>query len=307
MWNHHLTKCLAATVAALLVLPLWKGAGLPSGWQGSIFVAVPTSQGLVACSDQRRHNYRTGTDRDDQVKIHPIGRNAFYAVAGVFRCDECTSTVLGVTTTYDLYEVVDTFFHGKDTADLDAYWEPLKRKIADSLKEAGPGLNVLAATLPRKQDRTLFEMIVMYIDRAGSLKSELYKCTYVNPGSSDFSLTVVYGPLSNVDLNKAQPIILGDGQVYAELKTGNRLEFKYVRQSGVVKPFLSDYRPRSQVNPNQALAFEYALIEATAQGGYLVAKDIHVSKTCNCALLGFQGGFRWISQDDFPPPKPSGH
>jgi len=303
MWNHHLTKCLAATVAALLVLPLWKGAGPPSGWQGSIFVAVPTSQGLVACSDQRRHNYRTGTDRDDQVKIHPIGRNAFYAVAGIFRCDECTSTVLGVTTSFDLYEVVDTFFHGKDTTDLDPYWEPLKRHISNSLREAGPGLSLLVTALPKRRDNTLFEMIVMYLDRSGNLKSQIYKCTFANPGSSDFSMTVVYGPATNVDLTKAQPIILGDTQVYAELRTGTRLEFKYVRQSDVVKPFLSDFRPRGQVSPNEALAFAYALIDATAQGGYLVGKDIHVSKTCNCALLGFQGGFRWISQDDFPAPK----
>jgi len=277
----------------------------PSAWQGSLIVVVPNSQGVVACSDQRRHNYRTGADRDDQVKIHAIGNRAFYAIAGIFRCDECTSTVLGVTTSFDLYEVVDAFFRVRDTGDLETQWEPLKRKIADSLKEAGPGLSVLASTLPRKRDNTLFEMIVMYIDRGGNLRSELYKCTYVNAGTADFSLTVVYGPPSNVNLSKAEPIILGDGQVYTELKTGTKLEFKYLRQSEVVKPFLGDYRPRSQVSPNEALAFGYALIDATGQGGYLVGKDIHVSRTCNCALLGFQGGFRWISQDDFPLPKPT--
>jgi hypothetical protein len=302
-----MTRGVVAIMAALLVLPFWEAAGPPTGWQGSLIVAVPTSQGVVACSDQRRHNYRTGTDRDDQVKIHQIGRNAFYAVAGVFRCDECTSTVLGVTTSFDLYQVVDTFFHGKDTADLEAYWEPLKRHISDSLREAGEGLSLLVTALPKRRENTLFEMMVMYLDRTGSLKSELYKCTYADPGSSDFSMTVVYGPATNVDLSKAQPIILGDSQVYAELRTGTKLEFKYVRQSDVVKPFLSDFRPRGQVSPNEALAFEYALIEATAQGGYLVAKDIHVSKTCNCALLGFQSGFRWISQDDFPAPKPTPH
>jgi hypothetical protein len=270
-------------------------------------VAVPISQGVVACSDQRRHNYRTGVDRDDQVKIHPIGRNAFYAIAGVFRCDECKSTVLGVTTSFDLYEVVDSFFRNNPTTDLDLYWDALKRKIAASLQDAGSGLSVLAATLPRTHDNTLFEMVVMYIDRAGNLKCEIYKCTYAKPGTSEFSLTVVYGPPANVDLNKGQPIILGDGQVYAELKSGTKPEFKYVRQSDVVKPFLSDYRPRSEVSPNEALTFAYALIDATAQGGYLVGKDIHVSKTCNCALLGFNGGFRWVSQDDFPHPKPAPH
>jgi hypothetical protein len=181
----------------------------------------------------------------------------------------------------------------------------LKRRISDSLREAGPGLSVLASTLPKTKDNTLFEMIVVYLDRSGNLKSELYRCTYANPESSEFSLTVVYGPLSNVDFNKAQPIIVGDGQVYAELKTGTKLEFKYVRQSDAVKPFLGDYRPRNQVSPREALAFEYALIEATAEGGYLVGKDIHVSKTCNCGLLGLQGGFIWISRDDFPPPKPT--
>jgi len=286
-----------------LICPAWRST-LPSAWHGSIIVAVPTNQGVVACSDQRRHNYRTGTDRDDQVKIHQIGRNAFYAIAGVFRCDECQSTVLGVTTSFDLYTVVDSFFRGKDTADLDVYWEPLKHKISDSLSEAGQGLSDLAATLPPTRANTLFEIIVMYLDRAGTLKSEVYKCSYTNAGSSAFSLTMVYGPASSVDLNKAQPIVLGDAQVYAELKTGTRPEFKYVRGSDVVKTFLGDYRPRTQVNPNEALAFEYALIDATASGGYLVGKNIHVSKTCNCALLGFKSGFKWISQDDFPLPKP---
>jgi len=295
--------CLLALSAAFATP---KTSPVPSGaWHGSIIIAVPTSQGVVACGDQRRHNYKTGADRDDQVKIRPIGRNAFYAIAGVFRCDECASTVLGVTTSLDLYTVVDAFFQGKDSGDLDFYWEPLKRRISQSLSEAGSGLSALATALPRMRDNVLFEMIVMYLDRSGNLKSQIFKCTYAKPGTSDFSLTVIYGPPSNVDFNKGQPIVLGDSQVYAELKNGTRPEFKYVRQSDVVKPFLSDYRPRGEVSPNQALAFEYALIEATAEGGYLVGKDIHVSKTCNCALLGFNGGFRWISQDEFPPPKPS--
>ena len=291
----------------LLMYPAWGPSSPPSAWHGSIVVAVPTSQGVVACSDQRRHNYTTGADRDDQVKIHPIGRKALYAVAGVSRCDECQSSVLGVTTSFDIYTVVDSFFRGKETADLEFYWEALKSKIADSLTEAAPGLSVLASTLPRTRDNTLFEMIVIYLDHTGNFKSEIYKCTYVNQGSGRFSMTVVYGPPANLDLNMAQPIIIGDRQVYVELKSGTKLEFKYVRQSDDVKPFLSDYRPRSEVTPNEALAFEYALIDATAQGGYLVDKNIHVSKTCNCALLGFKDGFRWISQDDFPPPKPSPH
>jgi hypothetical protein len=215
--------------------------------------------------------------------------------------------VLGVTTSFDLYEVVDSFFRNNPTTDLDLYWDALKRKIADSLKDAGSGLSLLASALPRSHNDVLFEMIVVYIDRAGVTKSEIYKCTYAKPGTSDFSLTVVYGPPSNIDWNTAQPVILGDSQVYAELKSGARLEFKYVRESDAVKPFLSNFRPRAQVSPNEALAFAYALIDATAQGGYLVAKDIHVSKTCNCALLGFNGGFRWVSQDDFPLPKPSPH
>ena len=294
-------------LSVLALNPGWGTASSPSGWHGSIIVAVPTSQGMIACGDQRRHNYSTGADRDDQVKIRPIGRNAFYAIAGVFRCDECQSTVLGVTTSFDLYEVVDSFFRNNSTTDLDLSWEALKRKIADSLRDAGSGLSILAASLPRTRDHVLFEMMVIYIDRAGNLKCEIFKCTYAKPGTSEFTLTVVYGPPANVDLNKAQPIILGDGQVYAELKSGTRPEFKYVRQSDVVKPFLRDFRPRGQVSPNEALAFAYALMDATAQGGYLVGKDIHVSKTCNCALLGFSGGFRWVSQDDFPLPKPSPH
>src|SRR5215467_4442967 len=205
-------------ISLLLFYTGWSPVRPPSAWHGSIIVAVPTNQGVVACADQRRHNYRTGADRDDQVKIHPIGRKGFYAIAGVFRCDECKSTVLGVTTSWDLYEVVDTFFRGKEGADLDFYWDQLKRNIADSLKEAGPALGLLAATLPRSRNNVLFELIVIYIDHAGNLKAELYRCTYVNPGRSDFSLTVVYGPASNIDFTGAQPIILGDGQVYTELR-----------------------------------------------------------------------------------------
>ncbi|MGH9822949.1 MAG: hypothetical protein ACREDR_06830, partial [Blastocatellia bacterium] len=52
----------------------------------------------------------------------------------------------------------------------------------------------------------------------------------------------------------------------------------------------------------EAMAFAKALIEATSERGPSLNPEIHVSKSCDCAILTPAAGFKWISDRDYPPP-----
>jgi hypothetical protein len=91
------------------------------------------------------------------------------------------------------------------------------------------------------------------------------------------------------------------------LKDKGREGFDDLRANPYLKPFLDRSQPQNEVTPDEALAFERTLIKATSERGPKLSDNIHVSKECDCALLSFAEGFKWISNRDYLYPTDRNH
>jgi hypothetical protein len=153
--------------------------------------------------------------------------------------------------------------------------------------------------MPQNQ---FFEVRFLYVT-AGQLKQQALICKLDADALGNVRSWKIMGGNTADDLSLAKPLFSGSPELYLELTTGKDPKFDDLRSNPYIKPFLSSPRPRDQVTANEALAFSHAIIEATSKRGQEINTDIHVSESCNCGLLDYDGGFRWISADDYPPPK----
>lgn len=272
---------------------------------GTLIVVIPTREGLVICGDKRSHNEENGTISDTTIKVRRLDDSTVYLATGIVYRSHLGS-FLG---NFDLFAIVESWYQSHATTNLFSTetrvqepplsglrftinpnpWEDLKRQLENKLSSSR-GYQFL------NQTNSFFEILFLRINDTG----EPVARGVVHPNGL-FS-SVLYGEPDNIDLKKAEPILLGSREVYIELKEGNSEVFNDLRANPFLKPFLGNWRLREEVTPNEALAFEHTIIEATNERGQKLNDKIHVSKECNCALLSYKMGFKWISTEDYPPP-----
>ncbi|MGH9830746.1 MAG: hypothetical protein ACREDR_46665, partial [Blastocatellia bacterium] len=173
-------------------------------------------------------------------------------------------------------------------------WNAITFRVAGSLQW------LLGQPAPHTPLNELFEIRFFYLDSTRNLKEQIVLATYDATNGKVRDAKVVSLPAPD-NLDSSQPILSGSPELFFELIHPTRPEFDDLRSNPALKPFFSP-RPRAEVTPNEAMAFAKALIEATSERGPSLNPDIHVSKSCDCAILTPAAGFKWVSDEDYPPP-----
>jgi len=163
--------------------------------------------------------------------------------------------------------------------------------------------NVNSPGFGKMPDNQFFEVRFFYATAAGQLKEQALICRLNTDVLGNVRSWEISGGTPTDDLSVSKPILSGSPELYFALLDSKDHRYDDLRSNPFIKPFLSSPRPSDQVTANEALAFSHALIEATSKRGQEINKDIHVSESCNCGLLDRQGRFKWISADDYPPPR----
>jgi len=276
---------------------------------GTLIIALPTKVGLVVCGDKRQHNEDNGTDDDTALKVRHLDNRTIYIASGLaYRQFSSSTGVLTIANTFNLFQIIETWYSSHNTDSLFVNqsvvssqnllstqvwlfnpWEDLKRNLELQLSMTKDFLHF-------DSDKSFFEILFFRVTPNGDLVARGVVHT------NDIISSVQYGEVTSIDLSKGDPICLGSPEVYNELKSGSREDFNDLRINPYLKPFLEKIRPRQEVTPSEALAFEHTLIDATSERGQKLNSNVHVSKECNCALLSYAGQFNWISTDDYPYP-----
>ena len=172
-------------------------------------------------------------------------------------------------------------------------WKAIASQLAGNLGWLA-GADVSRQNFPKNPGSELFEVRFFYLDSSNELQQEVIFATYDAVSNLVTGGRVTYLPGPD-DLHTAKPILSGSPEVYLEVLNGTRKDFDDLRRNPVIRPFLAS-RPRAQVTSAEAMVFAKALIKATSQRGPSLNPDIHVSEACDCAILSFDHGFKWIPE-----------
>ena len=118
-------KCLIFTAIAAGLCFAQGGQRL----RGTLVVAVPVNEGLVACSDKRLYNDTTGQFQDDFVKIHKVGNDAsFVATNTIGFLDKATGKM-----EFNVFDITSRYVSQHNFVPERAFWDGLKKDIHDQL------------------------------------------------------------------------------------------------------------------------------------------------------------------------------
>jgi hypothetical protein len=245
-------------------------------------VAVPVSEGLVACSDKRLYNDTTDRFQDDFVKIHKVDNNAlFVATNTIGFLDKATGKM-----EFDVFEITSRYLSQHNFMPGQPFWDGLKREIHDQL------LRYLSKT--KYQDwpatdiannRLLFNL-VFYAISGNSSRSYSMSVFYEKAPTP-----VIYIP-SVVGEEVKTPKLLGKGKdVMGYLARSPELS----RDPSILRFDQSNFS-LSKTSVTDAVDFARKLFLLTNTA----VPQAEVSATYDCALLSYQKGFQWIDDSGLP-------
>jgi hypothetical protein len=274
-----------------IVLCIFLPCGLAAGQErnvytvgGTLVVVVPVQEGLVTCSDKRLYNDATGTYRDDFVKIHQVGSNALFVATH-------TTGFLNKTTgkmEFDVFDITSHYVSEHKFSPDRQFWDGLKKEIRERLLQYlskqkyqdWPATDVA-------NNRLLFNL-VFYSIEGNAIRS--------------YSLSIFYEKAPT-------PVIFITDPAREEVKTP-----KLLGKGKDVMGYLSK-SPSLSGDPS-ILRFDQTYFSAkatTVTDAVNFAKKLfvltnsalpqaEVSATYDCALLGYQIGFRWLTEKGQPQP-----
>jgi len=248
---------------------------------GTLVIAVPVSQGLVACADKRLFNDSTGKTDDTFVKIRKVNKNTlFVATNTVGFLDKVNGKL-----EFDVYDIVEKYTSAHDFNSA-SFWNGLKDEIRKQL---------LAYLRQRKfpdwpetdkaNNNLLFNLV--FYSTAGSR-------------ARSYSFTVFY--------ERAQvPLITMPGVVSEEVRTpklsGKGKEVMVylsqnpsLAQDAAILRFDESYFDIAKTSVADAVNFAKTLFTITNFG----VPQAEVSASHDCALIGYQTGFTWIDDTGSP-------
>jgi hypothetical protein len=264
----------------VLILALLNTAGA-QGLHGTLVIAVPVSQGLVACADKRLFNDSTGKTDDTFVKIRKVNKNTlFVATNTVGFLDKANGKL-----EFDVYDIVEKYTSAHDFNSA-SFWNGLKDEIRKQL---------LAYLRQRKfpdwpetdkaNNNLLFNLV--FYSTAGSR-------------ARSYSFTVFY--------ERAQvPLITMPGVVSEEVRTpklsGKGKEVMvYLSQNPAfaqdpaILRFDESRFDITKISVADAVNFAKTLFSITNSA----VPQAEVSSKHDCALIGYQTGFRWLNDAGLP-------
>ena len=271
-------RCVSFLVVMLLTSGLITAQGQASQrLDGTLVVAVPASEGLVVCSDKRLYNHDARSFTDTFVKIRKINSNAlFVATHTIGFFDTQTGTMA-----FDAVEITAKYAAKNDLGSGKPFWDGLKREINAQLRAYLAGRRFAQWPESDKENSNLLFNLLFYSVSGNRARSHSVKVYY----------------------EKARiPVILVTDPITEEVRTpklggkGKALLNYLVRNPAAANdPIIARFdesnftvQGTSAVN---AVSFANRLFAITSTG----LPQARVSSTFDCALLGYETGFRWLT------------
>jgi hypothetical protein len=254
---------------------------------GTLVVAIPVREGLVACSDKRAFNDQTGTFNDNFVKIRKVNsKTLFVATNTIGFLDKTTGKM-----EFDVFEITAAYAAKHDFNNGKQFWDGLKKEIRKQL---------LAYLAKRKfkdwpetdvANKKLLFNLIFYSTSKESVRSYTLRVFYEKARTP-----VVYIP-DMISQDVKLPQLSGKGKDVMDYLARN----PSLAQDPSILRFDQAHYDIQKITIVDAVNFAKKLF-STANTAIPQAR---VSATYDCALLSYQNGFQWIDDSGHEMQKPA--
>ena len=249
---------------------------------GTLVVAVPVRDGLVACSDKRLFNADAGTYTDNFVKIREASSTAlFVATNTVGFYDRQTRTMA-----FDATDVTSKYVASHDMATGRAFWDGLKKDISDQLHKYFASRKFADWPLSDKANNNLLFNLVFYAIGQSNIRSYTVKVFY------EKAQTPVIYISDPVGEEVRTPKLSGKGREVMNYIAGDPA----MSSDPSILRFDETYFNAQNTSVTDAVNFARKLFLFTNAK----VPQAEVSSTYDCSLLSYRDGFQWLT-DSTPP------
>ena len=271
-------KTLAGSLIATAILLNLAIAATPDSERlhGTLVVAVPVQEGLVACADKRLFNIDAGTFNDNNVKIRKVADKMLFAATSTVGFYDRKNKKMA----FDAFEVTANYATKNSFSEGREFWDGLRAELRNEL------LNYLAARKfsewpeTDKANQNLLFNLVFYSIENGHARSHTLKVFY------EKKRTPVVSVSDPVSEEVRFPKLSGKGRdVMAYISHDPSL----AADPSILR-FDETRFDILHTSVQDAVDFSRKLFEITNEK----LPKAQVSSTFDCALLSYQQGFRWL-------------
>jgi hypothetical protein len=244
--------------------------------RGTLVVAVPVQEGLVACSDKRLFNIDTGTYRDNSVKIRKVSDDVlFVATHTVGFYDRKEKKIV-----FDAFEVAANYTSRNRFRDSREFWDGLKTDIRNKLRDYFATRSYSEWPMTDRSNNNLLFNLVFYSVDADRARSFTLQVFYEKKRTPVLSVT---GPVTAF---VRSPKLGGKGR---ELLAYIARNPSHASDPTILK-FDAARFDIHKTSVSDAVDFSRTLFRIASTG----IPKAQISATFDCALLSYLEGFRWV-------------
>jgi hypothetical protein len=244
--------------------------------RGTLVVAVPVNDGLVACADKRLFNVDAGTYRDETVKIRRVGENALFAATStVGFYDRSKKQVV-----FDAFEVTAAYSAKHDITDAASFFDGLRNEISLQLRSYLAGRPYADWPETDKANQGLLFNLVFYTLDGDVVHSHTLKVFYEKAPSPIITI-----PPKFTEVVKS-PKLSGKGRDVMGYLARNPA---VATEPSILKFDESKFDLRA-ITVRDAVDFSRKLFIITNTA----LPQARVSATFDCAYVSHQLGFQWL-------------
>lgn len=249
---------------------------------GTLVIAVPIKEGLVACSDKRAFNDQTGTFNDNFVKIRKVNSNTlFVATNTIGFLDKTTEKI-----EFDVNDITARYVAKSDFNNRKPFWDGLKREIRKQLLEYLAERKFADWPETDVPNNKLLFNLIFYSTSNESVRSYTLRVFYEKARTP-----IVYIP-DMVSQNVKLPQLGGKGKDVMDYLNRN----PSLSQDPSILRFDQAHYDNQKITIVDAVNFAKKLFSLTNTA----IPQARVSADYDCALLSYQNGFQWIDDSGFP-------
>lgn len=270
----RLIACIVTT--AVMTAAAISAAPNAQSIRGTLVVAVPVHEGLVACADKRLYNIDSDTYRDNSVKIRKVSDNVLFAATNTIGFYDRKNKKI----VFDAFEVTANYTSRYRFTEGGEFWDGLKTDIRKKLLEYLAARNYSEwPESDKANNNLLFNLIFYSVDR-GRARSHTLQVFYEKKRTPVVSVT---GPVTEA---VRSPKLSGKGRDLMAYLARN----PSLASDPTILKFDETRFDVQETSVDNAVDFSRTLFRLANTG----IPKAQISSTFDCALLSYQQGFRWI-------------
>lgn len=244
--------------------------------RGTLVLAVPVPEGLVACADKRLYNVDTGTYTDDFIKIRKVGDNALFAATNTIGFYDRKSRTMA----FDAFSITENYVTKNAFKNEKPFWDGLKHEIRESIIIYLSGQAYAAWPETDRANKGLLFNLIFYSVANGQARSHTLKVYYEKKRTP-----VIFIPDPVSEIVKT-PKLSGKGRDVMVYLARN----PSLAQDPSILKFDETRFDLQRTTTRDAVDFAQRLFQITSTA----VPQAQVSAAFDCALLSHQNGFKAI-------------